>query len=218
MDDALTRPCRGEDPDLGTYVLGALSPAERSRFEAHLATCPACRDEVAALAGMPGLLGRVSLEDVERAASPPPPADAERLLARIARHRRRRRLTAVAGLAAVAALAGGIVGLRAVTAPGPDSAGRTVVAGASGGRARGQIMLRPAAEGTRLAVSLHGVVPGTRCRLVVVARNGRREGAGGWRASYDGEASVRTVTSVPLADIAALEVRTDRGMLMRARL
>ncbi|GAA4328075.1 hypothetical protein GCM10023178_40840 [Actinomadura luteofluorescens] len=45
---------------LGSYVLGALDPGERSRLEAHLEGCPACRDELAGMAGLPALLGRVA--------------------------------------------------------------------------------------------------------------------------------------------------------------
>ena len=45
------------------------SPRERSRFEEHLAACAACRNEVAELAGIPALLGKVSLSDL--VASPP---------------------------------------------------------------------------------------------------------------------------------------------------
>jgi anti-sigma-K factor RskA len=33
----------------GAYALDALDPAERAEFEAHLATCPECREEVAGL-------------------------------------------------------------------------------------------------------------------------------------------------------------------------
>ena len=43
----------------GAYVLGALDPAERAEFEAHLRTCAACRAEVAEIAPLPGLLGLV---------------------------------------------------------------------------------------------------------------------------------------------------------------
>jgi putative zinc finger protein len=43
----------------GAYVLGALAPAERAGYEQHLATCPTCREAVAALAVLPGLLGRL---------------------------------------------------------------------------------------------------------------------------------------------------------------
>lgn len=57
---------------LGSYVLGALDPGERSRLEAHLEGCPACRDELAGLAGLPALLGRVDEAQLERVAGPPP--------------------------------------------------------------------------------------------------------------------------------------------------
>lgn len=45
--------------DDGAYVLGALSPAERSAYERHLSACPACREAVAEIAVLPGLLGRL---------------------------------------------------------------------------------------------------------------------------------------------------------------
>jgi hypothetical protein len=47
---------------VGAYVLGALVPAEREAFEKHLADCVICRDEVAELAVLPGLLGRIDFE------------------------------------------------------------------------------------------------------------------------------------------------------------
>jgi anti-sigma factor RsiW len=50
---------------LGAYVLGAIDPAERAVVDRHIATCPACRDELAGLAGLPALLGRLSLAEVE---------------------------------------------------------------------------------------------------------------------------------------------------------
>ncbi len=48
--------------EVGAYVLGALVPAERDTFEKHLATCAICREEVAELAVLPGLLGRIDFE------------------------------------------------------------------------------------------------------------------------------------------------------------
>jgi hypothetical protein len=42
------------------YVLGALTGAERAEYEDHLAGCRRCRDAVAELAGMPGLLGQLT--------------------------------------------------------------------------------------------------------------------------------------------------------------
>ena len=43
---------------LGIYVLGAISPADRALVVRHLATCPDCRDELVGLAALPGLLLR----------------------------------------------------------------------------------------------------------------------------------------------------------------
>jgi hypothetical protein len=57
--------------DDGAYVLGALCPAERADFERHLFLCLPCRDSVAALAVLPGLLGRL---DTATAAPPAAPA------------------------------------------------------------------------------------------------------------------------------------------------
>jgi hypothetical protein len=56
--------------DDGAYVLGALSPAERSAFEKHLATCAECRDAVAEVAVLPGLLGRLPADRVDPGAGP----------------------------------------------------------------------------------------------------------------------------------------------------
>lgn len=49
--------------DDGAYVLGALSPSERSSFERHMADCAACREAVASVAVLPGLLARLSSAD-----------------------------------------------------------------------------------------------------------------------------------------------------------
>jgi hypothetical protein len=45
--------------EAGAYVLGALAPADRSGYQRHLAGCDVCREEVADLAGLPGLLSRL---------------------------------------------------------------------------------------------------------------------------------------------------------------
>jgi hypothetical protein len=45
------------------YVLGALSADDRRAFERHLATCPECTAAVAELAGLPGILSKLPVED-----------------------------------------------------------------------------------------------------------------------------------------------------------
>jgi len=46
------------------YVLGSLSAVDRREFEAHMANCPACRDAVADLSGVPALLSQLDREEV----------------------------------------------------------------------------------------------------------------------------------------------------------
>ena len=103
--------------DSGVYVLGALPPAERTAFEAHLAGCAVCRDEVADLAGLPGLLGRLDA-----------PA-AEGLLVD----------GSAAGSGGVSAAGpGGAPTARGTAVPGPDAApGRKVGSGSAGGAPAG---------------------------------------------------------------------------------
>lgn len=87
--------------DLGVYVLGGLDPGERDSFERHLASCDACRDDLADLAVLPALLSRLPAGDDARAVAPPP---AEPVLERIAAERRRaRRRTRLLGVAAAVA-------------------------------------------------------------------------------------------------------------------
>lgn len=121
MDDCVN--IRGE---LGVYLLGAIQPADRGKVVRHLASCPRCRDEMAGMAALPALLGRLPAgiatqltEDSRPLASPEPSGTLpDRLARRIARRRRtRRRLTiATVGVLAGAAGAGWAV---AMTAPAP---------------------------------------------------------------------------------------------------
>ena len=106
--------CAQARNELGVYVLGAIGSAERAQVGRHLASCPRCREELAGLAGLPGLLRRVSPDvamqawaDDASGARPGPPLD--RLISRMSRIRLRRRLTAAAvalviGLAAATGL------------------------------------------------------------------------------------------------------------------
>jgi anti-sigma factor RsiW len=51
--------CAQIRPELGVYVLGAITQAGREVVGRHLMSCPRCRDEVAGLAGIPAMLRRV---------------------------------------------------------------------------------------------------------------------------------------------------------------
>ena len=60
--------CRDIRHALGVYVLGAIDPAERSVVDAHLSTCPECREELAGLAGLPALLRRIPVGEAQQLA------------------------------------------------------------------------------------------------------------------------------------------------------
>lgn len=92
------------------YVAGALGAEERREFERHLDGCAACSRAVAELAGLPGLLAAVPVEQamlLGAAAEPVRPTDAglERLLLAARRERARGRAVRSGVLVAVAAAA-----------------------------------------------------------------------------------------------------------------
>lgn len=106
-----------------SYVLGALSPAERREYEAHLPTCAQCRAAVAELTGMPALLAMVDLADVEamddadsvREPEPPlRPELREQVVEQVRWRRRRSRwlTSAAVGLAAALLAVGVVVAVR----------------------------------------------------------------------------------------------------------
>jgi predicted lipoprotein with Yx(FWY)xxD motif len=144
MDD--TGMCAGIRPQLGVYLTGAITPADRAVVVRHLTACADCRAELAGLAGLPGLLRR---PPVQAAAQEPLTDDtvpdntvAEytvsdevgvgdpgaarmpgRLVRRAARRRRRRRwqLAVAAVVLVVGAGAGWALHLAGRSAPGPKT-------------------------------------------------------------------------------------------------
>jgi hypothetical protein len=198
---------------LGAFVLGALDPAERAEVDVHLVRCPACRDELAHLAGLPGLLGRLTVDEVVAGPVRPDPALLERLLASVAHRRRARRRLLVATVAAALALVGAggtAVGVLHREAPHLRvlSAESAPVQGAVVHASFG-LLARP--WGTELTLQLRGVRRGERCRLVAVARDGRSEVAASWQASYAGRADVTGATSIAAVDLDSLRVVTGTG-------
>jgi Putative zinc-finger len=183
---------------LGVYVVGAIDPAERAIVDAHLSHCPACREELAGLAGVPALLGRVPARDVERLAEAgigpdgleePPPELLSSLLRRVAARRRARkwRTITVAAAAAIIAVAGGLAGGAAIS--GKFSSGPAVAANHQSEQHQATdplthvsavVAYSPAAWGTSLRVWVSGVRAGTTCEFWVVNAQGQRSIAGGW--------------------------------------
>ena len=101
-------------PDLAGYVLGQLAPDETETFEAHLAACPDCWEEVAQLSGLPRLLEQAA-ERVEV-----PPHLRHRTLAAVTRaHRRPVRGRALKVLAAALASVVAVAALSFATRGDP---------------------------------------------------------------------------------------------------
>ncbi|KQQ95098.1 hypothetical protein ASF62_00640 [Leifsonia sp. Leaf325] len=104
------------------YVLGALSSRERLDYEDHLATCPRCSAAVAEVSGMPGLLSRVSIEEIPDAAADQPVQQAAAPVAepepRPRRRRRRRgRIVAAAALGVAAVTVALVLSIGGVASP-----------------------------------------------------------------------------------------------------
>ncbi|MHA3703805.1 anti-sigma factor family protein [Jatrophihabitans sp. YIM 134969] len=118
------------------YVLGALTPADRRRYERHLDACARCRTAVAELSGLPGLLADVPLSQVVGEGPPDGVPDdlpgdlLPRLSTAVARGRRRSRVRygALGGLVAAAAVVLALVAFW----PGSDGAPGSGTPGGSG--------------------------------------------------------------------------------------
>jgi hypothetical protein len=204
MEDALTRTpaCGDVRRELGVYVLGAIAAADRSSVDGHLECCAACRDELAGLAGLPALLGRVPVDDVDSlvlaVGDELPPDRLGLLLDRAAGRRRLRTWHWLTAGVVVALLAGGgAVAASRMMHPArydpADSANGSaahqsavrnggVTVRASNPATQASAVVKYVAEpwGIELLVQVTGVPVGTRCEFEVTNAAGQRSAAGSW--------------------------------------
>jgi anti-sigma-K factor RskA len=175
------------------YVLGSLSFSERREFEAHLSTCPSCREAVSELSGMPALLAQLDRDYIawidERgahasAALPPlRPELLASLLAKVNWQGRRSRLVTwtLAAAAAAALVVGVLVAAQSkqvapVAVPPHANASALTHANASA------LTMMPAAASTTLAstVSISSYAWGTgiemTCSYGMAPENSDRDG------------------------------------------
>ncbi|WP_433476603.1 anti-sigma factor family protein [Spirillospora sp. CA-142024] len=226
---------------LGVYVLGALDPGERSQVEAHLERCPACRDELAGLAGLPALLGRVDEEQLEKIAGPPPEL-LDGLLVKAAERRRGwlgplgrpaggrgRGWAPLAAAACLLLVVGGLFGgllfpsrtgdgtaakppPSATSTPAPTTAGERITAENSKSNIKGYVVLHRKQWGTEVELHLAGVRKGSHCKLLVIARDGRRDALGSWYVPYDeGYGEYRGSTMFPRGQLFSFEIVSEDG-------
>ena len=217
------------DPQLlGAYVLGVLDEREARAVEDHLASCPRCRAESAELRAVEEAMGGVPPE----ALLDGPPEGGDLLLRRTLRQvrseregrlRRRRAGLGLVAAAVVAVVLGGGFAVGRGTAPDVGAVQQTSAppvppAGTRLGSAtdpetgaRMTVQVKPAAGWVRVNASVTGVEQGEKCKLFVVAKDGRRAEAGSWLVSAAGEEDGTNLDGSALIapeDVAAIEVRT----------
>ena len=224
--------CELADRD-GSYVLGALSPAERRAFEQHLAGCKECARNVRELAGLPGLLARVDrtvLEDPDVVV--PVPDTLLPGLVRDVRRAGRRRTLVTAGLAAAAAVVvagvplavSGVLDGGSPSAPVPSASVSPVaqpMVPLGGAPVRASLAFASVTWGTRLDLTCTYAPGGEQehyhlphrvtYALVVRTRDGHTEQVGTWRSLEGRTMRLTAGTSAPRNQIASVEVRTTEG-------
>ncbi len=223
--------CEFEHDD-GAYVLGALSPAERAAYEGHLANCPACREAVAEIAVLPGLLGRLDLADLEKFGTVTPPPERQRLpeligAAQLERRReRRRRRWAYVGAGLAAACLALVVGVGTTVWLGGDPQPRpSLVAmqpvGEKTWPVTAEVALRSTEWGTE--VTMHCAYGPTTAtdkawpfRLVAHGPNGETEQINSWKAAPDEEVTLEGTTRFSRAELKRLELLRFDGVPLLA--
>jgi len=212
------------------YVLGSLSPAERREFETHLEGCERCRGSVAELSGLPGLLGRLdadrafALLDQTDDATPDPgsiapmPADlVARIQQRESARRTRRRTRLVLGLAAAAVVATAIA-LPVSLASAPHPTVSTALSQVVKSPLSADVELTSVGWGTKVEMSCRyrdidtDAPPATRWvyALWVVQKDGTASELSSWSAANNTTVTLSAGTSVPVDQIAAVQVRSVR--------
>lgn len=217
------------------YILGSLSATDRREFEAHMAGCPACRQAVAELSGIPAMLSQLDRDDVaainatdqRQGISQMPPELLSSLLVAVRSRRRRTRVLAwtASAAAAVVLTVGVLVGVHgtfptssppqaAVSALPMDQVGTTLLAST--------VSLSGQQWGTYIALKFVCLAPPDAhhdtVALVVVGRDGSQTRLATWVAIPGHTATPAGSISTPVNQIAAVQVvLADNGHVMLQR-
>ncbi len=216
------------------YVLGSLSSDERREFEAHMAQCPACRDAVADLSGVPALLSQLDRAEVASinesgpgAGTPEPsPELLPSLLSTVRWRRRRTRLvTWVASAAAAVVLGIGVLlGVQGYTSSHPQQATASAQPMAQVGTTllTSTVQLSSQHWGTSINMRCVCLAPLTAhhdtLAMVVVGRDGSQTRLATWVAEPGHTATPAGSISTPVDQIAAVQVvAADSGQVLLQR-
>ncbi len=217
----------------GAYVLGALAPAERAEYEQHLAGCPGCREAVASIAVLPGLLRRLAPLQAQE----PLPSTIDRLpklvqsMGVVRAKQRNRQRWQILGSAAVAAglvlaVAFGVMTLRPsaepVAAPSPTGPAMIpmiqVVAETA---VTAEVALWETSAGVE--VFMHCAYPLSSghtkpytFRLFALGADGQAEQLGSWMAGPGEDANIRGMSRYHMVDLMRIELRARDGTTLLA--
>lgn len=194
-----------EHETVGAYALGILDDAEATAFEAHLAGCEWCAQQLDELAGMePMLAALADLPDSgstpaigESLSARPSPRLAEKLVDEVAERRALKRRKSFYMVAAAAALIiAGPVAVMAASGGGDSGQSGTPLAATaqttfnqlpdkvsgtdSATGASATVAMGEKNWGTSTVLELKGVKGPLKCSLVAVAKNGERQTLGSW--------------------------------------
>ncbi|MGW3961139.1 anti-sigma factor family protein [Amycolatopsis sp. NPDC005003] len=196
------------------YVLGALAPEDRQRFEEHLRTCDRCAASVRELAGLPGLLARVDTPVSLPDPGPPPPDLLPAVLRRVRRGRRIRFAvtTGSAAVAVAACVALGVVVALPPSAPAPPPSVAMTALGQFPVRADARLAAFDWGTQVDMSCSYTGGRSGGEYLLVAVSRSGVETQLATWKAIPDDTARIVIGTALKTSDLAALEVRLASGL------
>ncbi|GAA4930175.1 putative zinc finger protein [Actinomycetospora succinea] len=214
---------------LGAHAIGRLDGAERAEVEAHLAGCPPCRAELAALAPLAGPLGRVDPDadhDADHTPAAASPDGFAAVLGRLEREREHdelapRRPRAVrplvaAAAAAVIGLAGVGVGLAVAGAGEPPVA--PVAVQALDPTVRASAGTIDHTWGVEVVLTASGFAEGQRYEVTVLDRGGRPVPAGEFRGTGAAEMVCRLNSSVLLDQAGGFVVTdADGSEVLRSR-
>ncbi|MFI1165370.1 anti-sigma factor family protein [Streptomyces sp. NPDC020801] len=197
-------PAPNEHETVGAYALGILDDAEATAFEAHLAGCEWCAQQLDELAGMEPMLA--ALADLpgsgnaaigESLSAKPSPRLVEKLVDEVSERRAQKRRKGFYLVAAAAALIiGGPLAVLAASG-GSDGGGNANVAASPAKSAfdtmadkvtatdpathvTATVALEKKDWGTNAVLQLKNVTGPERCSLIAVGKNGERETLTSW--------------------------------------
>jgi anti-sigma factor RsiW len=210
---------------LGVYVVGAIDPAERSVVDAHLSRCLECREELAGLAGLPALLGRVPLADAERMAlgdeelEEAPAELLDALLGQVAARRRARRWRVIAAAAAAAIIAvggGGLAGGILMSHQHATAQGNSYLVHGSDRTTHvtAHIDYSAARHGTKIQVQVTGIPDGTRCKFSVTTADGQHLVVGSWTVNYAYGDWYSVSTRLPMSQLRSFDISGAHGKIL----